>query len=135
MDGRVFTEAELGLLVASRHGRLVSLGADDTPQIHAVSFVVDAVSGCIDISGPRLRDSQKYRNIRHDPRVTLIVDDDSAEAHDLATAKGRKLEIRGIAELSERPAPGMSTDVIRIRPVRIDAWNLAGDGHDSRFVT
>ena len=91
MDGRVFTEAELGLLVASRHGRLVSLGADDTPQIHAVSFVVDAVSGCIDISGPRLRDSQKYRNIRHDPRVTLIVDDDNAEAHDLATAKGRKL--------------------------------------------
>ncbi|MBE1551819.1 pyridoxamine 5'-phosphate oxidase family protein [Mycobacterium sp. OAS707] len=130
----MFTEAELQLLAVCQQGRMVSLGADDTSQIHPVSFVVDPVGGWIDISGPRLRDSQKYRNIRHDPRVTLIVDEDSAAACGSGASNARKLEIRGIAELSERPTPGMSTDVIRIRPVRIGTWNLAGDGHDSRFV-
>jgi hypothetical protein len=29
----------------------------------------------------------------------------------------------------------MGTDIIRIRPVRIDSWNIQRPGHDSRFVT
>jgi len=96
--------------------------------------VVDAVRGWIDIGAPRLRDSQKYRNICRDPRVTLILDDDSGYLQGSDSSNVRRVEIRGMAEPSERAASAMTTDVIRIRP-RIDAWNLVGGVQDNRLVT
>ena len=133
----VFTADEYRYLAARRDGRLVTIGAGDAPQIHPVSFRIDAEGGAIEIGGPRIRDSQKYRNIRRDPRVSLIVDDETAPLQGSDAAGARGVQIRGMAELSERPppAPGMGTDVILIRPVRIDAWNVAQPGHYSRFVT
>jgi pyridoxamine 5'-phosphate oxidase family protein len=133
----VFTADEYRYLAARRDGRLVTIGAGDAPQIHPVSFRIDADGGAIEIGGPRIRDTQKYRNIRRDPRVSLIVDDETAPLQGSYAAGARGVQIRGTAELSERPppAPGMGTDIILIRPVRIDAWNLAQPGHYSRFVT
>jgi len=134
MSGGVFTTDEYRYLAARQDGRLVSIGPGDAPQIHPVTFRVAAGGEWIEIGGPRLRDSQKYRNIRRDPRVSLIIGDDVTSTHSSATG----VQIRGIADLSERPppGPGLGTDIIRIRPVRIDAWNLAQPGHHySRFVT
>ena len=45
---------------------------------------------------------------------------------------GRGVEIHGVATLAERSG----LDVICIRPVRVDRWNLEdANGHQSRFVT
>ena len=60
----VFTADEYRYLAARRDGRLVTIGAGDAPQIHPVSFRIDADGGAIEIGGPRIRDTQKYRNIR-----------------------------------------------------------------------
>ena len=133
--GRVFTDAEYRYLAARQQARMVSIGRGDAPQIHPVSYRVDAVGGWVEINGPRLRDSQKYRNIRRDPRVTLIVDDQSASLHGSEAPSQQVVEIHGVADLFERPAPGEGSDLIRIRPVRIESWNVERPGHDCRFVT
>jgi pyridoxamine 5'-phosphate oxidase family protein len=131
MGCAVFTDSEYRFLAARQQARMVSIGPGDAPQIHPVSYRVDTAGGWVEIGGPRLRDSQKYRNIRRDPRVTLIVDDQSG-----ADAAGaRAIEIHGMADLSERPAAGVGTDIIRITPVRIESWNIERPGHDCRFVT
>src|ERR1700754_5187975 len=109
MGCAVFTDSEYRFLAARQQARMVSIGPGDAPQIHPVSYHVDAAGGWVEIGGPRLRDSQKYRNIRRDPRVTLIVDDQSVPD----AAGARAIEIHGMADLSERPAAGVGTDIIR----------------------
>jgi pyridoxamine 5'-phosphate oxidase family protein len=126
----VLTDAEYRYLAARGCGRLASIGPDGAPQVHPVPFVVDLGSDCIDIRGPRLRESQKYRNIRRDPRVCLMVDDEATAG---GAADRRGLEIRGTAELCESGA-GYGSDIIRIRPVRVEVWNVGASGHHCRFV-
>jgi pyridoxamine 5'-phosphate oxidase family protein len=132
----MFTDAEYDYLNAHTLGRLASIGPTGSPEVHPVTFSVDQMTGYVEIGGPRLRDTHKYRNIRRDPRVSLIVDDQAPEPLDADGTRSRGIEIRGTAELSERsPATaGMDTDIIRIRPALIDSWNLDGSGHHRRFV-
>ena len=66
---------------------------------------------------------------------TLIVDDQSASLHGSEAPSQQVVEIHGVADLFERPAPGEGSDLIRIRPVRIESWNVERLGHDCRFVT
>jgi pyridoxamine 5'-phosphate oxidase family protein len=127
----VFTDTELRFLESLQQGRLVTIGPDGAPQIHPVAFVVDRGYGSVDISSVRLRESQKYRNVRRDPRVSLIVDDPSLPLRGFDELTGRGVEIHGFAEL----AAISGADVIRVRPVRLDSWNLGDAGHQSRFVT
>jgi len=93
--------------------------------------------GCIEIGGPRLHETHKVRNIRRDPRVSLVVDEPVPEPVGPGQQGGRGIEIRGAAALSQRRqplAPGFGTDIIRITPARIVAWNLDRPGYNSRFV-
>lgn len=125
----MFTDTELRFLDAHQQGRLATIGPDGAPQIHPVVFVVDSGYGSVDITS--VRESQKYRNVRHDPRVSLSVDDPSLPLRGFDEPTGRGVEIHGFAELAEISG----TDVIRVRPVRLDSWNLGGSGHHSRFVS
>jgi pyridoxamine 5'-phosphate oxidase family protein len=125
----MFTQAEYRYLASHPLGRLASIGPDGAAQVHPVPFVVNVVSGCIEIEGPRLYETQKMRNIRRDPRVSLVVDDQASNPPRADGRRARGVEIRGAAEL------GQSCDVIRVRPARIIAWNLDGPGCSSRFVT
>ncbi|KAA0083415.1 PPOX class F420-dependent oxidoreductase [Mycolicibacterium sp. P9-64] len=125
----MFTDTELRFLESQQQGRLVTIGPDGAPQIHPVTFMVDSGQGSVDIIS--VRESQKYRNVRHDPRVSLSVDDPSLPLRGFEEPTGRGVEIHGFAELAEISG----TDVIRVRPVRLESWNLEGTGHQSRFVS
>lgn len=126
----MFTDEEFHFLVEHPHGRLVTIGPDDSPQIHPVVFVADPVSGDIDIAGPRLRDSQKYRNVRRDPRVSLSVDDPERPLLG-DDPRGRGIKLDGYAEATEHAG----VDVIRIHPLRLDDWNIDDTAsHRSRFL-
>ena len=131
----VFTEVEYRYHSSHSLGRLASIGPDGAPQIHPVVFRVDRVGNSIEIGGPLLRETQKFRNFKP-PRVAgrrRSGDRLESSAH---TARG--LEIRGAAELSQPTPPltsGFGTDIIRIRPALIVAWNLDRPGYHSRFVT
>ena len=125
----MFTDTEMRFLESHQQGRLVTIGTDGAPQIHPVAFVVDGGYGSVDVISQR--ESQKYRNVRRDPRVSLSVDDPSLPLRGFDELTGRGVEIHGFAELAEISG----TDVIRVRPVRLDSWNLGGSGHRSRFVS
>lgn len=128
----MFSEAESRFLDENTRGRLSTIGADGDPQIHPVLFIADARTGTVDVvGGAGLRDSQKYRNIRRDPRATLTVDDPALPLGGTDDRRiGRGLVVHGLAEAIE----SRGFDVIRIRAVRVDEWNVDSCGHRSRFV-
>jgi pyridoxamine 5'-phosphate oxidase family protein len=132
-----FTEVERDYLLAQALGRLATIGPTGAPQNHPVTYRVNEDDGTIDIGGPGLSATRKYRNVQADPRVSLVVDDTAPKPVGPGGQRGRGLEIRGAVETLrvERPLlPGFSNDVLRIHPRRILAWNLDAPGRNDRNV-
>ena len=117
------TTNEREYLATQPLGRLATLGPDGSPQSRPVGFFVNDELGTIDIGGHNIVQSQKFRNVQRDARVSLVVDD-------LATIDPwapRGIEIRGTAEAlpdAAPPRPGFSPGLIRIRPQRVLGWGL-----------
>jgi pyridoxamine 5'-phosphate oxidase family protein len=131
----MFTDGEYHNLTTRRRGRLTTLGPGERTHVHPVPSIVDNRTGCIEIGGRHLGDTQKYRNIRRDPRVSLVVDDGISAPLQLDERGGRGIETRRIAEASESARPtsaGFDTEIIRIHPVHIDSWNLDDPGRPLR---
>jgi pyridoxamine 5'-phosphate oxidase family protein len=126
----IFTDAEHTYLAGHPLGRLATIGPDGAPQIHPVAFWLNDGTGTIDIGGPALTRSQKFRNVQADPRVSFVVDD-QAETPNSIGQTGRGIEIRGQAEIVTLDPPliaAFSNETLRIHPHRIIAWNIAAFG-------
>jgi pyridoxamine 5'-phosphate oxidase family protein len=122
----VFTDAEYTYLAGHPLGRLAIIGPDGAPQIHPVAFWLNDRTGTIDIGGPALTRSQKFRNVQADPRVSFVVDD-QAETPNPIGQTGRGIEVRGQAEIVTLDPPliaAFSSETLRIHPRRIIAWNI-----------
>ena len=122
----VFTDAEYAYLAGHPLGRLATIGPDGAPQVHPVALWLNEADGTVDIGGPALARSQKFRNVQADPRVSLVVDD-QAETPNRIGQTGRGIEVRGRAEIVMLDPPliaGFSNETLRIRPHRIIAWNI-----------
>lgn len=133
----IFRETELRFLVTQALGRLATVSEAGAPQNNPVTYWVNE-DGTIDIGGPNLSASRKYRNIQTNPRVSLVVDDIAPEPVGPGGQRGRGVEIRGVAETLRAEKPlmdGFTDDVLRIHPRRIVAWNLDGPGGNFRNVT
>ena len=92
-----FSDKERAYLDSQLLGRLATIGPDGAPRNVPVGFRVNPQLGTIDIGGHNLGASQKFRNVRRDPRVSFVVDD-------LASVNPwtpRFMEIRGTAEALE----------------------------------
>jgi NADPH:quinone reductase len=138
-SAEVFTDVERGYLRTQGLGRLATIGPDGAPQNLPVAYWVNAADETIDIGGPALGDSQKFRNVTADPRVSFVVDDIATAEESVGPGgqRGRGLEIRGRAETTVVEQPlmqGFTNDVIRIHPRRVVAWNLDGPGPNIRDV-
>jgi pyridoxamine 5'-phosphate oxidase family protein len=131
----VFAKFEEAYLEGQDRGRLATVAPDGTPQNKPVGFHYNADLATIDIYGFGMEGSAKFRNIKKRPDVSLVIDDAVGEG-----ASGmRFLEIRGRAEaasLDVPPGEYISNSIIRIRPRRIVAYNIAPDhpGFYSRNV-
>ncbi|QIS12989.1 pyridoxamine 5'-phosphate oxidase family protein [Nocardia arthritidis] len=79
---------------------MATIGPVGAPQVHPVAFWVDKHNGTIDIGGPDLANSQKYRNIQADARVSLVVDDAAPHPVGPGGQRGRGLEIRAVSSKS-----------------------------------
>lgn len=122
----VFTDAEYRYLAGHRLGRLATIGPDGAPQIHPVALWMNPDTATIDIGGPALTRSQKFRNVQADPRVSLVVDDQADTPNSIGQT-GRGIEIRGRAEIVILAPPlitAFSSETLRIHPHRIIAWNI-----------
>ncbi|MDP9022773.1 MAG: PPOX class F420-dependent oxidoreductase [Actinomycetota bacterium] len=114
----MLSDAQVAYLSSQILGRLATLGPDG-PQVRPVGFSFDADTGVIEIGGYSLPSTQKWKNVRDDPRVAFVVDD-------LASTdpwRPRALEVRGTAE-AVAVADGADRDVIRISPDRILTMGL-----------
>jgi pyridoxamine 5'-phosphate oxidase family protein len=125
----IFTEYELAYLKSQKLGRLATIGPNG-PQLTPLGFSLGD-DGTIDIGGPALSKSQKWRNIAANPAVSFVVDDLTPdEPGAVKPGWGRGIEIRGRAELLTDQAPPayggswFSNEVIRIHPRRILSWHL-----------
>jgi pyridoxamine 5'-phosphate oxidase family protein len=129
-----FTDSEHAYLVDQPLGRLATIGPDGAPQVKPVAYVVTGET--VEIGGPGLSHSRWFRNIKADPRISLVVDDNAEEPVGPGGQRGRGLEIRGHAELSagEPAMSGFSNEFVRIHPRRIIAWNLDGPGPNIRDI-
>jgi pyridoxamine 5'-phosphate oxidase family protein len=118
-----FTTAELEYLHSQRLGRLATVDASDAPQNNPVGFFVDEATGDVVIGGLNMAKSRKFRNVRGNPNVALVVDD-------LASVDPwvvRFVEVRATAQALDDvdpPIPQMSREVIRITPRWIASWRV-----------
>ncbi|HEX4704003.1 MAG TPA: PPOX class F420-dependent oxidoreductase [Pseudonocardiaceae bacterium] len=113
-----FTEAQLAYLASQRLGRLATVAPDGSPQNNPVGFRYNAELDTVDIVGYDLGNTRKFRNLRTNDRVALVIDDIAS----VTPWRVRCLEIRGTAEaLTDQPRarPEMSAELIRIHPRRV----------------
>ena len=119
----ILTDAEQRFLARQPLGHLATIGPDGTPQVKPLGFTYNAALGTIDIAGFNMGGSAKYRNIRANPRVALVVD----EMTEASTEGAHFLEIRGTAEAvtGSPSADGhLAAEIIRIHPLRVIAYNV-----------
>ena len=120
-----FTAKELEYLRGQRLARLATADQRGAPHVVPLALHLSADGRAIEVSGRSFGSTKKYRNIKANPRVAILVDD-------LASVDPwmpRGIEIRGIAELHE---PGDGTEGpngpdqgwARIRPERIVSWGI-----------
>lgn len=120
---RWFTADELDYMRHQRLGRLATVDRSGAPQNSPVGYFVDEASHTVLIGGWALGTTRKFRNVRANPHVALVIDDIAS----LDPWAVRGVEIRGPAEALDDidpPRPGMSREVIRIHPSWILGWGL-----------
>ncbi|MFA1549381.1 PPOX class F420-dependent oxidoreductase [Actinomadura chokoriensis] len=133
----VFTAAEIAYLAERSLGRLATIGPGGAPQVQPVAFWTNADTGTIDVGGPALTRSQKFRNVQADPRVSFVVDDQSETPNPLGQT-GRGVEVRGEVEIVVLDPPLLAVfakETLRIHPRRIITWNVEefGSGSSERL--
>ncbi|MFD9466517.1 PPOX class F420-dependent oxidoreductase [Streptomyces sp. NPDC060027] len=117
-----FSEAERTYLRSQRLGRLATVDPLGQPQANPVGFFPQG-DGTILIGGYAMGTTKKWRNLRKNPKVALVVDDIVS----LEPWKVRGIDIRGEAELltgAHDLGPHFSEELIRIHPRRIHSWGL-----------
>ena len=120
-----FTGKELEYLRSQRLARLATADLQGAPHVVPLGLHVSADGGAIDVSGRGFATTKKYRNIKANPRVAILVDD--LASVDPWTPRG--IEIRGMATLHE---PGDGTEGpngpdqawARIIPERVVSWGI-----------
>lgn len=122
-----FTPSEIAYLDSQLLGRLATVDADGAPQNNPVGFFVDRDTGDVLVGGFNLEQTRKFRNVRHNQNVAIVVDD----LVSVTPWTVRGIEIRGRAEARtdvDPPREGMSRAVIRIRPTWIGSWGVEEAG-------
>ncbi|MFF5480303.1 PPOX class F420-dependent oxidoreductase [Streptomyces sp. NPDC012935] len=120
-----FSEAERAYLRSQRLGRLATVDPAGQPQANPVGFFPQD-DGTILIGGQSMGTTKKWRNLRNNPKLALVVDD----LVSVRPWRVRGIEIRGDAELLTGPhelGPHFSEEVIRIHPRWVRSWGLEAD--------
>jgi pyridoxamine 5'-phosphate oxidase family protein len=120
----IFNDRELEYLRGQRLARLATADSDAAPHVVPVGFRVSEDGDAIEVGGHGFGASKKYRDIRTNPRVAIVIDD--LASVNPWTPHG--IEIRGTAELhdigGERFGDGWDPAWVRIVPERIVSWGV-----------
>ena len=123
------TPAERAYLSGQMLGRLATVDPRGAPQVRPLGFRLNA-DDTIDLGGPTMTSTQRYRNVLGNPLVSFVVDDMTPdEPGAVKPGMGRGVEVRGRAEATTVEVPPVnarwfSNDIIRIHPVRVVSWHI-----------
>ena len=124
----VFTPQEIDYLRSQRLCRLATAGRDGRPHVVPTSFRYDEDLDSIDIGGHDFATRKKWRDVKENPWVALVVDD----LVSVDPWQPRMLEIRGRAEALDtggtEVGPGFDPEMFRIHPTRVQSFGLNGEG-------
>ena len=120
-----FTDNELAYLKSQRLARLATADAKGAPHVVPVDFRLSEDATAIEVGGHNFAKSKKYRDLKANPRVAIVIDD--LASIDPWTPRG--LEVRGTAELhdsggGERFGRGWDEAWVRIVPKRVISWGI-----------
>ncbi len=117
----VFSKKELGYLASRRLGRLATIDADGLPHVVPLGWSYNPALDTIDIGGRDLARTKKFRNVRANPKVALVIDDV------LPPWRPRCVMVRGEAEALEEATSADGEPqgpIIRIHPRQVISWGL-----------
>jgi pyridoxamine 5'-phosphate oxidase family protein len=120
-----FSDKEFAYLKSQRLARLATADATGAPHVVPVGFRLSDDADAIEVGGHNFAKSKKYRDMKANPRVALVIDD-LASVDPWAP---RGLEVRGTAELhdaggGDRFPPGFDEAWVRIVPERVVSWGI-----------
>lgn len=127
------TAAERAYVRSQPLARLATVDPDGAPQNSPVGVFFDDETGDLVIGGHAMGGTRKFRNVRGNPNVAIVIDD--LVSTDPWTVRG--LEIRGTAvalEDVDPPVPFMSREIIRVTPTWVASWGVdpAFEGKQTR---
>ena len=117
------TTAERTYLNDQPLARLATVDESGAPQNSPIGAFLDEKTGDILIGGRAMGTTRKFRNVKANNQVALVVDD--LVSRNPWTVRG--LEIRGTAvalDDVDPPRRGMSREVIRITPTWVLSWGI-----------
>lgn len=127
----IFTPAEIDYLKSQRLGRIATVNHRGQPHVVPVGFRYNPSLDTIDVGGHDFAKRKKFRDVQHNPRVAIVIDD--LVSVNPWTVRG--IEIRGEAEVlttGGNEIMGSFDDAMfRIRPKRVISWGIEG-GHFSQ---
>ena len=117
----VFSQQELDYLAGRRLGRLATIGTDGLPHVVPLGWSYNPALDTIDIGGRDFARTKKFRNVKANPKVALVIDDV------LPPWRPRSVMVRGEAEALD-DATGADGEylgpIIRIHPSQVLSWGL-----------
>jgi len=119
-----FTAAEAAYLQSQRIARIATVGPDGQPHVVPVAFRYNPDTGTIDIGGHDFAQRKKWRDVKRNPKVAVVVDDIVS----VNPWKVRGIEVRGEAEAlmvgGESIGPGFDPEIFHITPKRVVSWGI-----------
>ncbi len=91
----VFSKNELGYLAGKRLGRLATIDTGGLPHVVPLGWSYNPALDTIDVGGRDFGRTKKFRNVRANPKVALVIDDV------LPPWRPRGVMVRGEAEALE----------------------------------
>lgn len=114
-----FTKGEAEYLREAKHlGRLATIQPDGVPHVVPVGWRFDEPTGTIEVSGRNFAASRKFRNVRTNPKVAIVIDDV------LPPWRPRSVMVQGEAEVVDAADSPTGQAMIRIHPTKIVSWGV-----------
>ncbi len=124
----VFTPAEIEYLNGRTMCRMATVGRDGRPHLIPIVYRYNPDEDTIDIGGMWFTNAKKWRDVQHDQRVTVIMDDASPEgAHSIEIRADAEIHLTGGESINPR-FPNYSPEFIRLRPRYVVSWGIEEEG-------
>jgi pyridoxamine 5'-phosphate oxidase family protein len=116
----MFSDKEISYMGAQRLARIATASIDLQPDVAPVGFDFDGKY--FYVGGISLSKTLKYKNVRANPKVSLVIDD----LEDAAPPGPRGIKIHGVADFTTREGYVGAGTYIRIEPKEIWSWGIEG---------